>query len=253
MAAVRVLSWNLQGSAGLDADAVAAVVGRAAPDLFLAQEVQRGQSRRLASACRFRSCRWAFKHWPIVHRAEGIAVLSPHRLSAATAFVLHHSFPWSWRRRVAIEATVLIEARPVRVINAHLSPHDAPDRRREEIDRVIERRGVVAPIVGGDLNDRPCGPARTRLAEAGWTDAWAAVHLGTETPEPAGGDDAPPDPGATNWTAGDRVGRPPTQRIDAVFVPDGWTVRSCEVVTDPRPLLAAMSDHLPVVADVEHG
>ena len=253
MAAVRVLSWNLQGSAGIDVDAVAAVVGAAAPDVFLVQEIHRRQCRRLSSACGFASARWAFKHWPIVTAPEGMAVLSPHRLTASTAFALRQWFPWSWKRRIAIEATVVVDARPVRVLNVHLSPHEAHEQRLEEVARIRARRGVVAPVVGGDLNDRPGGPAYDELRAAGWTDAWTAAHpdRAVDAHRPGGALAPGPDPGATNWTVGDRAGRPPTQRLDVVLVPEEWEVVSCEVVNEPLAELAALSDHLPLVAALE--
>jgi endonuclease/exonuclease/phosphatase family metal-dependent hydrolase len=253
MAAVRVVSWNLQGSTGLDVDAVVAVVGAERPDVFLAQEIQRRQCRRLATVGAFASSRWAFKHWPVVTGAEGLAVLSPHRLTASTAFVLRQWFPWSWKRRIAVEATVVIDGRPVRVVNVHLSPHDAHQQRLEEVARIRRRRGVVAPIVGGDLNDRPGGPAYDELRSSGWADAWTVAHpaLAADAHRP-GGELAPqPDPGATNWTAGERAGRPPTQRLDVVFVPDEWSVVDCRVIDEPLARLATLSDHLPLVVDLE--
>jgi endonuclease/exonuclease/phosphatase family metal-dependent hydrolase len=36
-----------------------------------------------------------------------------------------------------------------------------------------------------------------------------------------------------------------------IFVPDRWRVRSCSVVDEPLGRLARLSDHLPVVADLE--
>ncbi len=56
--------------------------------------------------------------------------------------------------------------------------------------------------------------------------------------------------GATNWTAGHRLGRPPTQRLDYVFAPPGWLVESCTVAVDATRLddAAVLSDHLPVAA-----
>lgn len=247
---VRVLSWNLQGATGLDVAAVAGVVAAAAPDVFLVQEIQRGQCRRLADACGFTGRRWAFKHWPLVVAPEGLAVLSPEPVSSSTAFVLRPAWPWSWRRRIALEATVIVDTRPVRLINVHLSPHAAEERRSEEIDRVILRRGVVPPIVAGDFNDRPGAPALRQLMAAGWRDAWLDAHPGAA----ADTHGTPPEvaeAGATNWTGGDRRGRPPTQRLDMIFVPPQWSVRTCAVIDEPLAELAELSDHLPLVAELE--
>jgi endonuclease/exonuclease/phosphatase family metal-dependent hydrolase len=247
---LRVVTWNLQGSAGLDVDAAAGVLQEVAPDIAVLQEVQRSQCIRLAAACRMSGRRWAFKHWPIVSRPEGLAVLSCSPLSAAAAFVLRASWPWSWRRRVAIDATAVVERRPIRIVNVHLSPHDETDGRGDEIDRVIARRGVVAPILAGDFNERPGAAPLRRLVEAGWTDAWA-LHQAAGGAAGSDGRADRPDAGATNWTANAAAGQPPTQRLDMIFVPDRWRVLSCWVVDEPLDRLARLSDHLPVVADLE--
>ncbi len=247
---VRVLSWNLQGAAGLDLEVVAGVVRAAAPDVFLVQEIQRAQSRRLADVCGFAGRRWAFKHWSVVVRPEGMAVLSHVPVSTSTTFVLRPAWPWSWRRRIALEATVIFDTRPIRLINVHLSPHAAHERRSEEIDRVILRRGVAPPIVAGDFNDRPGAPALRQLMAAGWRDAWVDVHahVGADALESA---DDVVDVGATNWTGGDRRGRRPTQRLDMIFVPPQWSVRTCTVIDEPLAERAELTDHLPVVAELE--
>src|SRR4051812_26457233 len=83
---------------------------------------------------------WARKHYPysrvVPHRAEGMAILTPHALGAGghtelSDRVAHHS----WRRRIAQWALV---GRPdrstVRAYNLHLSPHeDAASRRAEAV------------------------------------------------------------------------------------------------------------------------
>ena len=235
-AEVRVLTWNLQGSKGLDVDAVGTVIGAAAPDVIVLQEVQRGQARRLAATVGATSTRWTFKHWPVVSRAEGLAVLSRHPCRATQAYVVRRAPPWSWRRRVALDADVDVDGLVCTVADVHLSPHGVPAVRAREIDIVLGRRRSRAPIVAGDLNDDPDGPAHASLVAAGWIDAWAARHGGGS--------------GATNWTVGARIGRAPTQRLDYVFAPAGWTIVACDVVAAPIEDMAALSDHLPVVATV---
>jgi endonuclease/exonuclease/phosphatase family metal-dependent hydrolase len=237
---VRVLTWNMQGSTGVDTGAVADVIGRAGADIVMLQEVQRCQTSRLAAAVGMPGRRWAFKHWAVVTGAEGVAVLTPHRLVDSRSFVLRSAPFWSWRRRVGLEATCARDDQPLRVLNVHLSPHDEGDRRGREARNLIARsaRLASAPIIGGDLNDAPGGPAYEVLTAAGWIDAWRAVH----------GDDEPA--GATNWTAGPRPGRPPTQRIDYVLAPPGWRVECCTVAVGGARLddASALSDHLPVAA-----
>lgn len=245
MDTLTVLSWNLLGSEGVDVDLVTAVLERAAPDVVALQEVQRRQCRTIADRLGW-SSRWAFKHWPIRARPEGLAVLTPHRLGQVTPFVLQHAARWSWRRRIAIDATVVRDERPWRLMNVHLSPHDADERRDRETDRILERSTMVAPIVAGDLNDRPGGPAAARFQAAGWRDAWAEVHRDAV-------DTGDVDAGATNWTAGARAGRPPTQRLDVVFVPPGQRVEAAAVIDQPGARLAEMSDHLPLTVTVGRG
>ena len=237
---VRVLTWNLQGSTGVDTGAVADAIARVGADIVMLQEVQRRQTSRLASAVGMPGRRWAFKHWAVVTRAEGVAVLTPHRLVASRSFVLRSAPFWSWRRRVGLEATFAPDDQPLPVLNVHLSPHDEGDRRaREARDLIARSAGLPSPpVIGGDLNDTPGGPAYEVLTAAGWIDAWRAVH----------GDDELA--GATNWTRGHRLGRPPTQRLDYVLAPPGWRVECCSVAVDGARLddASALSDHLPVAA-----
>ena len=77
--ALRILTWNVQGGQGVDVDAVVSVVRAAAPEVVALQEVQRRQAAALAEALAMPARRWAWKHWPVVSRAEGLAVLTRHR------------------------------------------------------------------------------------------------------------------------------------------------------------------------------
>jgi endonuclease/exonuclease/phosphatase family metal-dependent hydrolase len=206
------MTWNLQGSQGVDIDAVASVVRRAAPDVVALQEVQRRQARRLATA---------------------LSIRSPRR-----------AWIWAWQRRVAVDVTVATDGGPLRVIDVHLSPHDhGPQRRRESgIILARARRGAPAPLVLGDLNEPPGGGAIGELLAAGWRDAWSIA-------------DADEDDGATNWTAGARRGRAPTQRIDYVLVPPGARVQSAVVIRGvgaaaDTDAMAELSDHLPLVVTI---
>lgn len=246
---MTLLTWNLQGSHGLDLGLVVDTIEASSPDVIVLQEIQRRQCRRLATRLGWAS-RWAFKHWPIVSPAEGLAVLTPHRLGRVAPFVLHGSWPWRWQRRIAVDATVVVGARPWRLMNVHLSPHGHVDRRDLELTRVLDRSLMVAPIIAGDLNDRPGGRVARRLERAGWLDAWAVAHSDGRGPWSLGPPDDDVDAGATNWTEGDRTGRQPTQRLDVVFVPARCSVERAEVIDRPLAELAAMSDHLPLLVTV---
>ena len=240
-AAVRVLTWNVQGAQGLDVVRVARVIGSTAPDVIALQEVQRRQVNQLATALAVNGKRWALKHWPVIHRAEGLAVLTPHRLVTATSFTLRPRPIWDWRRRIGIDATIDTGTVVVRVVDVHLSAHDDGGARAREarllVDRAADR--MPAPIITGDLNDVPRDGAHAELVGAGWVDAWHRVH-----------GDAPD--GATNWTSGDRRGRGPTQRIDYVLAPSGAVIEHAAVVADVLgvDVMAGLSDHLPLLATV---
>ena len=235
---MRVLTWNVQGSAGVDVDAVAHHIREQSLDVVALQEVQRRQAAQLARALAMPGRRWALKHWPVIRRAEGLAVLTPHRIVAVEAFRIRGGPIWTWRRRIGIDVTIDTGAVVVRVLDVHLSPHDDEESRRIEARLLIDRAGrqVPTPLVVGDLNDEPRRGAHAELVGAGWIDAWQRAR----------GDAG----GATNWTPGDRRGRAPTQRIDHVLAPSGSVVEDATVLDDPLEQLGALSDHLPLVATV---
>ena len=195
----------------------------------------------------FPASRWAFKHWPIVTPAEGMAVLSPHRITAATAFAVQHWFPWSWRRRIAIEATVLVDARPVRVLNVHLSPHEAHEQRLEEVARIRpaaaswHQSSAVTSTIG------PGGPAYDELRAAGWTDAWSAAHpdRAVDARPTRRGPRSRPGSGRDQLDRR-RSRRPPADPAARCRPRAGRSGRcvSCDVVAEPLDELAALSDHL---------
>ena len=212
---------------------------RSAPDVLVVQEIGWWQSRRLARRLGMRR-RWVFKHygWP---GPEGLAVFTPHRIVQAESFVLRRERWTSWRRRVAFRVEISRPDDHFHVINVHLSPHDDGDNRRREaaIVRDVAMRLDQLPVIAGDFNDAPDGAGPADLSAAGWVDAWTLDRLRDVD-------------GSTNWTAGDRLGRPPTQRLDYVFVPPDWSVLDVAVVAVPERFdwFAERSDHLPVLAAV---
>jgi endonuclease/exonuclease/phosphatase family metal-dependent hydrolase len=234
---VTVATWNLQGSFGVDVAGVADVIRELDPDVLVLQEVGWSQARRLARRLGMQR-RWAFKHlgwpWP-----EGLAVLTPHRLVRSERFVIRRRPWWDWRRRIAISAEIDREGQRFNMINVHLSAHDHGEDRRREAAIVLDvaRRLPRLPVIAGDCNDVADGPGPADIRAAGWTDAWELeTHVGID--------------GSTNWTAGKRHGRPPTQRIDYIFVPPGSTVADSAVraPADRLDWFAERSDHLPMSA-----
>ena len=238
---VRLVTWNLQGRLGVDVAAVAAVVAAVDPDIVALQEVQLRQAWALGAALAMPSRRWVFKHWPVVSRSEGLAVLTRHQLLGAVTFTLRRAPFWDWRRRVGIDAIVGMEQFTARLLVVHLSPHDDGERRREAGVTLRRAADGSPPIITGDLNDLPGDGAHAAFVEAGWIDAWRAANPGD-----AG------DAGSTNWTSGGRRGRPPTQRIDYVLAPPGSRVEHCCVLGDEARFdeLAGLSDHLPLAATI---
>lgn len=242
MGEVTILTWNLQGSAGVEIDAVAAVIAASAPDVIALQEVQRRQAADLARRLEV-SSRWAFKHWPVMSRPEGLAVMTPHRIERSTSVTVTPRLWWSWRRRVIIVARISAPTTSLTVVDVHLSPHGEASRRSIEAHRVLAELGTDdrdSALVVGDLNDGPGEGAHQTFLDAGHRDAWVAANAAS--------------PGATNWTAGDRTGRSPTNRLDHVFVPEGWEV-VCAAVGEGAAVdsFARWSDHLPLVVTVRQG
>ncbi|HKE73516.1 MAG TPA: endonuclease/exonuclease/phosphatase family protein [Acidimicrobiales bacterium] len=235
---LRLLTWNLKGSTGVDIARVSDHIRASGADVVALQEVQRHQARALAQTLGARSLRWAFKHQPLDTWAEGGALIGVTRaVTHARALALSYGWePWIWRRRIAVIGQV--EGGPT-VVNLHLSTGGDGARRVSEVGTALAAAPGRPLVVMGDLNERPGGPVAAALTGLGLRDAWPA------------GDD----PGYTDfhgWTPG--TDRPPTQRIDYVYASTGVEVASISV---PRfgepgfPVFAELSDHLPVSAEVE--
>jgi endonuclease/exonuclease/phosphatase family metal-dependent hydrolase len=121
--------------------------------------------------------------------------------------VWRHSLPWPAAPdvpsmpRVALEAVVSAPFGPLRVITTHLEYY-AGSHRAAQIDRLREiqaeasaaRKAVEKPgpfqtrarpqsaIVCGDFNLPPDDPAHRQMLEAGFVDAWLALHPGKPHP-----------------------------------------------------------------------
>jgi endonuclease/exonuclease/phosphatase family metal-dependent hydrolase len=232
---LRLVTWNLKGSDGLDVAAVAGHIRAAGADVVALQEVQRRQARDLARALGARSLRWAYKHQPFDTWPEGMAIVGVSRPVTVQVRALTYRWrPWSWRRRIALVGTL---DGGLTLVNLHLSPRGA-HLREAEIGEVLEMV-AAAPgpvIVAGDLNERPDGPMHDRLAAAGLRDAWP----------PGAGD------GATNWARWEvGTAAPPDQRIDYVYVSAGVEVTAIAVPASAGTGLSGfsqLSDHVPVSA-----
>lgn len=232
---LTMITWNMQGHAGVDAPAVAAVLRRVRPDVVALQEVQRGQARAVASALGSSwRLAWGFKHWPVVTRPEGLAVLTRHRLVGSQVHVLRPAVPVTSHRRVALVADVIAGTVRLRVASVHLSPESGADAVRL---RELSRVAATGPaVVLGDLNVPDLSPLRPIVDAHGWVDCW----------------DAADGPGSTHWAAGSpRAGRTPDHRLDYVLAAPHLRVERAEIPTDDLDHLAALSDHLPVIVHLQ--
>jgi endonuclease/exonuclease/phosphatase family metal-dependent hydrolase len=134
--------------------------------------------------------------------------------------------PWTAPRRGIVAAQLHVRGRLVGVVGCHLSLD--PDRRVSEVARVLEvASGLRGPVVvAGDLNEAPDGPAWAALRRAGFVD-----H------------------GSRGWRT--FPSQEPDRRIDALLVRGvAQVLHHGDPGVDPE-LLAAASDHRPVLAELE--
>jgi endonuclease/exonuclease/phosphatase family metal-dependent hydrolase len=225
------MTWNVRGRSDPPVDAIAARIADLAPDVVGLQEVQKRQARRIAARAGFPHQSWAFKHRPAWRwwRAEGLAILSRHPIvDRGTQEVSAGESRASWRRRVVQRtAVVLPDTGELPVANTHLTTGSGQSRRDQanRLAQAIPNDG--ASVLVGDLNvdDEPdvFGP----LERAGYRRAG-----------PLAGDTFPA--GAVD------------RRLDHVLVRGAVDLGRAWIPAD-GPEWAALSDHLPVVVDLEVG
>lgn len=232
-AGLTVVSWNAQGSHGLDIAKAASALLEFEPQLVLLQEVQRHQLRALGAAMHAQGARWRFKHWPGTVAPEGLGVLSTIPLRRVRTRVLAHPWEfWNWRRRIALELQFGWAGLVVACVDVHLGAGVSTAERIRQA-QLVHDRCADAMIVAGDLNAEPDSAELARFGELGWRDAERSAHPEVVRP-------------STNWREGPRVA-PPTQRLDYILVRDTVDVQNAFVPTEWERW-AALSDHVPVVA-----
>ena len=233
-AGLTVVTWNAQGSRGLNIALAAEALAGLEPDIVLFQEIQHRQLGALRVALSMVDARWRFKHWPIRVPAEGLGILSRHEVTEAHAHVLAHGWQfWNWRRRIALHGTIRVGEHSIRVAGLHLGAGVSHDERLHQVQLVLDHSRSVN-IVAGDLNAEPGSRELEAFAAAGWFDAETRVR------EPAASRPA------TNWPPGPRTAAP-TQRLDYLLVREITGVVDA-FVPDDWARWAILSDHLPVVA-----
>ncbi len=222
----RITTWNLQGSYGADLDFICAHIRDQRSDIFVVQEATARQARRLAQRLGMHHL-WARKHTSFPYFSEGLAVLTPHRIATSTTNVLTVAPLWSWRRRIILRTHIECSfGTTLDLINVHLSPHDAAERRAIELTHLAS---LGADVVVGDFNAEVDAVART-------------LHPLTDTA---------PGSSPTCWTAGLRRGRRPTQRLDGILAAPTFVSRDPHTPYEDLDRWAQVSDHLPVTVTVE--
>jgi endonuclease/exonuclease/phosphatase family metal-dependent hydrolase len=237
---ITVVTWNVHGSDRPDVDEIGELLDGLGADVVALQEVRRRQADALAQRLSWATEHWSFKHLPLFSPAEGLAVVSPHRLVDARTVTLSEAEPfWSYRRRIAQLCTLDVGGRALHMANTHLASHDR-NARRAQAARLLT---LVEPgsLVAGDLNASPGGEVMQLFRGAGLRDAWAEVHPDAQGTE-----------GATNWRRRDPDDKP-SNRVDYVLVPAGFAGVAATVPSSVSDLSAyrRLSDHLPVRVEVE--
>ncbi|WP_344916513.1 endonuclease/exonuclease/phosphatase family protein [Streptosporangium oxazolinicum] len=227
---LRIASYNVRSMKD-DVPALGRVVAALRADVLCVQEAprflcwRRGR-RRLA----------AFGGLTVAagRRRGGVAVLTGPgvRLLHGEGRLLESFFPLE-RRAIAI-AVVESGDRRVAVGSIHLDLDEtARHRHADEAVRLLwevaDRFGAL-PVLAGDINEQSDRPSWRHLAER-LTDCYPVSPRGDGFTFPARG---------------------PHRRIDAIFAVDGLSVLSCGGAdADPADLVAA-TDHLPVIAELDH-
>ena len=171
MAGLRIMSWNLRGAAKPRLDSVVEIVQAHEPDVLALQEVRRGQARRIAGLLGWRRPAWALKHnpyWPAWWLAEGLALLSHHRLAVHPPVVLTPEINRrTFRRRILLPAEVLLEDdQRVLVIDAHLSSGDDDELRVRQAHHVLSILPDSLPTWSSATSTPRPGPGRSRRSSA---------------------------------------------------------------------------------------
>lgn len=219
---LRLVTYNVR-SLRDDRRAVVAVLRACAPDVVCVQEAPRFAGRRLQAA------------W--LARASGLRVVAAGRRAGGLLVLARPALEVVHRRALRLERAPRLHQRglavaalrtpvgPVTVASMHLDLHGG--WRRRHVAEILAELGDGAPaVLAGDVNEEPSGPAWRQLAGV-LQDAGAVAPVGAQRTFPASA---------------------PARRIDAVFADRRLRVLACGVPDLPAELLAAASDHLPLLA-----
>jgi endonuclease/exonuclease/phosphatase family metal-dependent hydrolase len=224
MTRLRVMTYNIQ-LGGRRGQPLHEVVRAVAPDVLLVNESPK-RPLRWRRDCRHLAARWHLRYVAGGRPAGSNMLAVAPVIGVKSTLVEVLPQPFTAPRRGIVAAQLHVRGRLVGVVSCHLSLDR--DRRRREVARVIEvasdLRGPV--VLAGDLNETPDGPSWAALRRAGFVD-----HGGS---------------GWRTFPSDD-----PDRRIDALLVRGfAEVLHHGDPGVDPD-LLAAASDHRPVLAELE--
>jgi len=214
---LRVMVWNVHGFRAGTRE-IAAAVSEAGPDLLLLNETRSlgFHLRRFARRAGLEGASGTGLWRPVPNAA---LVRPPWRVVDAGKIVLRRNRK-THRRGIVLTIVGRAGARATAgAIHLGLSGEERVQHARDLTDLLAGREPV---FLGGDLNEGPDGPAASWIADRYWD---AARVAGPTFPA-----------------------REPRSRIDYLFVSEGIAVERAWVGGEG---FARLSDHLPVLADVE--
>jgi exonuclease III len=215
---MRIVTWNLHGSARPDITEVVDYLSRLEADVICFQEIQKRQGQRIAAGLDMNIV-WSFKHWPIFYAQEGLAIASKSPIDKNFTFILRNAPFFSFKRRIAQVATV----NGLRIVNTHFSSGE-PEQHAHQVHEVIH---VYPDLIAGDLNMWPTNKLHAEFRTAGFADA----TLNSNSPP---------------WVA-------EHHRIDYVYARKQLSAKTIATATleVDWELLRRLSDHIPLIIDVE--
>ena len=234
---LKFMTWNLQGSQRPSIGKVADKVQQFQPDVIAIQEIQKHQARALSRRLGW-SYVWAFKHngyGPLLpRRAEGMAIMSRSLLTNAGKTTLSSGYGrFTYRRRIAMWATINIHGLQFALFNTHLASDDIGDEgttQAQRLRKIIDTHRQHRTVIAGDFNDHQRTDIVKILNGDQNHDAWAYAQSRSRN-------------GLTNPT------KNPYQRLDHILVPRAHTIARVEV-PDTDQSWIELSDHLPVIATI---
>jgi endonuclease/exonuclease/phosphatase family metal-dependent hydrolase len=234
---LTIMSWNLQGSQRPDIVKIADKIEQYQPDIIAIQEIQKHQARALSRKLGW-SYVWAFKHngyGPLLpRRAEGMALMSRSPLTNSGKTTLSSSYGhFTYRRRIAMWATVDIDGQQFTLFNTHLASDDIGDEGSTQAQRlreIISSYNDRPTYIAGDFNDHQRPDIVEILNSDQNHDAWTYASSRSRN-------------GLTNPT------KNPFQRLDHILVPRTQAIARVEV-PDTDQTWIELSDHLPVIATI---